>query len=73
MFTVETEFDLTKVTVLDETGGVDDLIVRFAEEGIYVSQWSEHDKREITIYLNDKMFNELMLAYNSNDGTFVTR
>ena len=73
MFTVETEFDLTKVTVLDETGGVDDLIVRFAEEGIYVSQWSEHDKREITIYLNNKMFNELMLAYNSNDGTFVTR
>jgi len=73
MFTVETEFDLTKVTVMDETGSVDDLIVRFAEEGIYVSQWSEHDKREITIYLNDKMFNELMLAYNSKDGTFITR
>ena len=73
MFTVETEFDLTKVTVMDETGGVEDLIVRFAEEGIYVSQWSEHDKREITIYLNDNMFNELMLAYNSKDGTFITR
>ena len=72
MFTVETEFDLTKVTVMDETGGVDDLIVRYAEEGIYLSQWDEHERRDKTIYLTNKMFNDMILAFNSTDGTFIS-
>lgn len=73
MFTVETDFDLTKVTIMDESDQVDDFILRFAEEGIYLSQFDESRNRDKTIYLTTKMFNDMLIALNSKDGTFITR
>lgn len=72
MFTIETDYDLTKVTVMDQSNQVDDFILRFADEGIYLSQWDEHERRDKTIYLTNKMFNDMILAFNSTDGTFIS-
>jgi len=72
MFTIETDYDLTKVTVMDQSNQVDDFILRFAEEGIYLSQWDENERRDKTIYLTNKMFNDMILAFNSTDGTFIS-
>lgn len=73
MFTIETEFDHTKVTVMDEHTGKEDLIVRFADEGIYLSQWSENLNQHQTIWITEQMFQEFMYSLDSKDGTFITR
>ena len=52
MFTVEHEFDLSKVTIMDENNNVDDFIIRFASDGIYFSQWVESENRHWTICIN---------------------
>lgn len=72
MFTVETEFNHSKITVMDETNQVSDFIGTFAEEGIYLTQWDEQANEEKTIYLTSKMFNDMMIAFNSPDGTFIS-
>jgi hypothetical protein len=72
MFTVETEFDHSKITVMDETNQVPDFIGMFADEGIYLTQWDENANEERTLYLTTKMFNDMMLAFNSTDGTFIS-
>lgn len=73
MFTVETEYDYTKVTVMDDTGGHEDMIVRFAEEGIYLSQWNEKLNSYQTLWINEKMLDEFLISLQSEDGTFLTR
>lgn len=71
MFTVETEFDHTKVVVMDDTGQHSDIEVRFTEDGIYLSQWYEDENKYHTIWITEKMFDEMFLSLQSKDGTFL--
>ncbi|MDA8883052.1 hypothetical protein N9I00_01480 [bacterium] len=73
MFTVEHEFDLSKVTIMDENNNVDDFIIRFASDGIYFSQWVESENRHWTICINQKMFSEFLLALDKSEGMFITK
>lgn len=70
MFTIETEFDHTKVVVMDDTGTHSDMTMRLTEEGIYLSQWYENENKYHTIWINEKMLSELLLSLDSKDGTF---
>ena len=54
MFTVEHEFDLSKVTIMDENNNVDDFIIRFASDGIYFSQWVESENRYVSLNVSAK-------------------
>mgnify|MGYP003152512253 CR=1 FL=1 len=72
MFTVETEFDHTKVVVMDDNGQRNDLIVRFTCDGVYLSQWYNLENRYHTIWLTNKMANEAIISLNSKDGTYKT-
>ena len=72
MFTVETEFDRTVVTVMDETGKQEDLIIVLTEQGIFLKQFDEHDHRELTLHVTEKQISDMFLALNSTDGTFIS-
>ena len=72
MFTVETEFDHTVVTVMDKTGEREDLIVVLREEGVFLKQYDEYAGRTLTISLSEKQVSDLFLALNSSDGTFIS-
>ena len=72
MFTVETEFDHTKVVVMDDTGQHNDITVRFTEDGIYLSQWNEKENNHHTLWITEKMLSEMMLSLDSKDGTYKT-
>ena len=72
MFTVETEFDRTVVTVMDETGKREDLIVVLSEQGIFLKQYDEDDCRHLTLCLTEKQISDMYLALNSTDGTFIS-
>ena len=72
MFTIETEFEYTKVTVMDDNGKREDLIVRFGEEGIAFSQWHEPTQQHQTLWITEKMLSELMVSLDQKDGTYQT-
>ena len=71
MFTVETEWDHTKVVIMDDAGKHNDMTVRFSEDGVYMSQWYEDENRYHTVWVSNKMVAELILSLKSNDGTFT--
>ena len=54
MFTVETEFDHTKVVIIDDTGKHNDMTVRFSEDGVYMFQWYEDENRYLLYGLQIK-------------------
>ena len=72
MFTIETEFEYTKVTVMDDSGEREDLIVRFGEEGIAFSQWHEPTQQHQTMWITEGQLNELIASLDQRDGTYVT-
>ena len=72
MFTVETEFDRTIVTVMDETGNREDLIVVLSEQGIFLKQFDEAQVRNIVLHVTEKQISDMYLALNSTDGTFIS-
>lgn len=72
MFTVETEFDRTVVTVMDETGKQEDLIIVLSENGIFLKQFDEHDQRELMLHVTEKQISDMLLAFNSTEGTFIS-
>jgi len=71
MYTVETEWDHTKVVIIDDTGQHNDLTVRYTEDGVYMSQWYEKENRYHTVWVTNKMVAELILSLQSEDGTFI--
>jgi hypothetical protein len=72
MFTIETEFEYTKVTTMDNDGEREDLIVRFCDEGIALSQWNEQSQQHQTLWITERMLQELIIAMDYPDGTYQT-
>ena len=72
MFTVETEFDRTTVTVIDQIGEHEDLVAVFSDNGIFLKQYDEYAGRHLTLHVTEKQFTDLYLALNSTDGTFIS-
>ena len=72
MFTVETEFDYTKVVVMDDTGRHNDFVLRFTGDGIFLSQWYNLENKYHNVCISDKMLNEAIISLNSKDGTYKT-
>jgi hypothetical protein len=67
MFTVDINFDKTVITILDETAQVNDLTVEILDDAVYFCQ--DDNMLQIT----PEMFDELLAAFNSPDGAFITR
>ena len=59
MFTVETEFNQTVVTVMDETGKREDLIVVLSEQGIFLQQFDEDEGRNLTLHVTETQVSDL--------------
>lgn len=57
---------------MDDTGEREDLIVRFSEEGIYLTQWNESMKQHQTLWIKEKMLDELIISLQNKDGTYLT-
>ena len=72
MFTVEMDFDEIEITVLDDNGQHEDVKV-FSYEGlVYIRQFDESTNRFIVISMSPEMYAELMEAWKSPEGAFVT-
>ena len=75
MFTVEMDFDVTTVTVLDDAGEHEDVKILFHDDGVDIYQIEYFGPHEVynIVTLSNRMVEELTRAYNSPEGGYVTR
>jgi hypothetical protein len=73
MFSVEHEFDSTTITILDDSGEQEDVATIFFDDLVYIRQYIEDTDMASIITMTPKMFQELMAAWNSSEGSFIIR
>lgn len=73
MFTIETEFDYTVITSLDERGSFEDIEVVLDEEVVYLAQaMPESNKRQI-LEITYQQFKDILIAIDLPDGAYYAR
>lgn len=72
MYTVETDFDETKIVILDDTGDVEgeDLEVILTEDYVCFQQWDSELDMSSLILISTNMWEELLCAINSSEGAY---
>jgi len=72
MFSVEFEHDEITITIMDDSGGYDDLIINSFDDIIYIRQFEDDNLRPQSIAMTPKMWEELITAIDSPEGFFKT-
>ena len=72
MYTVEMDLDEIEITVLDDTGRCEDVKVFSYDEALYIRQFNEKRNKWDLIVMTPEMYAELMEAWQSPEGSFVT-
>ena len=71
MITVEFDMDETMITIMDDTGELEDVQALLYEDYCHIRQWNEKDDRFQVIALTDMMYLKLMSAWTSPEGAFI--
>jgi len=72
MYTVEMDLDEIEITVLDDSGRFDDVKVFSYDDIVYIRQFNETINKWDLIQMSPEMYTELMQAWKSPEGSFVT-
>tara|TARA_Y100000389_G_scaffold169851_1_gene176462 strand:+ start:5291 stop:5527 length:237 start_codon:yes stop_codon:yes gene_type:complete len=72
MYTIEHEKDYSSIHVLDTNGEADDVELIFDENNVYIRQYDEDDHFNIVL-ITPQMFEEIIAAYNSPEGAYITK
>jgi hypothetical protein len=72
MFTVEMDYDEIEITVLDDGGRFEDVKVFSYDEVVYIRQFNEKKNKWDLIQMTPEMYAELMTAWQSPEGSFIT-
>ena len=70
MFSNEFEFDKTIITVMDDTGAEEDVVVELGDDHVDIRQYSETLGKYDLITMTPKMMFELLEAFNRPTGLF---
>lgn len=73
MYTVEHDFDETRITILDDSGDIEseDVEVILADDHVCIRQWdTELDMPSLVIF-SAAMWDELLCAINSPEGAYI--
>lgn len=73
MFTNEFEFDTTIITVLDDSGREEDVVVEMADEHVDIRQFNPNLEKYDLITLTPKMMAELIEAFRHPEGFYHTK
>ena len=73
MFSIETEYDHTIITIVDNKGKYEDVQYIVSDDKVYIRQYNDHDTdRFEVIEMSAAMFNEMSLAMKRSDGVYLT-
>lgn len=70
MFTIEFDFDETCITVLDDTGELEDVQALLYDDYCHFRQWNEKSQRFDVITLTPHMYLKLMKAFEQPEGAY---
>ena len=72
MFTNEFDHDLTTITIMDETGESNDLIVDAFDDIVYIRQYDNDLEMDTILMISTAMFDDLINAIHSPEGMHKT-
>ena len=70
MFTIEFEDDETLITIMDNSGELEDVSALLYDDYCHFRQWNEKRQRFDVITLKPEMYLKLMKAWNLEEGTY---
>jgi hypothetical protein len=71
MFTIEMDQDETCITILDDSGELDDVGVLLYEDYCHIRQWNEKSQMFDVVTLKPEMYVKLMKAWKLPEGSYV--
>jgi len=71
MITVEFDMDETLITIMDDTGELDDAQVLMYDDYVHIRQWNEKTYRFDVITMKPEMYLKLMKAFQLPEGVYV--
>ena len=71
MITVEFDMDETLITIMDDTGELEDVSAYLYDEYCHIRQWNEKRQMFEIITLNPQMYYKLMKAFSLPEGAYV--
>jgi len=72
VYTVEMDLDEIEITVLDDGGRYEDVKVFSYDDVVYIRQFNQKKNKNDLIVMTPEMYAELMTAWQSPEGSFVT-
>ena len=73
MFTIETLFNHTLVTIVDDQNKHNDLEVKLYEDQVEIYQWDDDRNQYRTITISVDMLKELLESMSKPDGSYTRR
>lgn len=73
MFTIEFDDDETVITVLDQSGKLEDVAIFLYDDYCHIRQWNEKLERYDVITLTAEMYLEVMKAWKMPEGTYILK
>ena len=71
MFTVEFDEDETSITILDDTGELEDIQVLLYDDYCFIRQWNEKAQRFDLVSMKAEMYLKLMQAWSLPEGAYT--
>ena len=71
MITIEFDMDETLITIMDDTGELEDVGALLYEDYCHLRQWNEKLQRYDVITLKPEMYLKLMKSFNLSEGTYT--
>lgn len=71
MFTIEFDLDETCITILDDTGELEDVDALLYEDYCHIRQWNEKNQMYDVITLKPEMYLQLMKAFSLPEGSYT--
>lgn len=71
MITIEFDMDETMITIMDDTGELEDVGALLYDDYCHLRQWNEKLNRYDVITLKPEMYLKLMKSFNLEEGTYT--
>ena len=71
MITIEFDMDETLITIMDDTGELEDVGALLYDDYCHLRQWNEKLNRYDVITLKPEMYFKLMKSFNLTEGTYT--
>lgn len=70
MITVEFDLDETCITIMDNTGELEDVSALLYDDYCHIRQWNEKTNQFDVVTFKPEMYLKLMKAWNLSEGTY---